>query len=216
MGNVARALCLACRSRRRLASTRRSRRPALPPTPRRLRRWEDQTVDHGILDRIARAVASPSSRRCLVSGTLLTTVLAWRGPLSPNDASAGKRGKRCRPRCKDAAVCKKGRCRCLAPARLLRECAPDESSEWCVPAKEGNPRLCCPEHRIYVNCPLEDGKLPPGNLCTAPEDKAPAVCCPQARLCGRRCCEKPFTCLDAAKSDCSGEPPTYARLKRPR
>ena len=169
-------------------------------------------MDNDVLDRIARALAS-SSRRRLISGALLGSVLAWHGPVAEREASAKKR---CRPRCKDAEVCRRGRCRCKAPARRLRECAPDEESQWCVPSQEGNPRICCPENRIYVNCPLEDGKLPAGNLCTAPADEAPAVCCQPAKVCGRRCCEKPFFCQDATTSTCSGSPPTYARLKRPR
>ena len=159
--------------------------------------------------------ALPFSRRWIAGGALGAALTGTSSLLATGEAVAGKRGKKkkkkCRGGCQDGEVCKRGRCRCPKSARELAECLPGEDTQWCTPAP-GNPNVCCPEERIYAVCDLED-KTPTGE-CGAPE--APSVCCPKSRLCGNRCCEGPFTCLNASTSTCSGEPPVYARLRRPR
>jgi len=140
-------------------------------------------------------------------------------PPRNGEAGARKKGKKsnkkkkCRGGCHDGEVCKKGRCRCPSSARELAECLPGEEAQWCTPAPD-TPTVCCPENRIYAVCPL-DAKTASGE-CGAPEAKAPSVCCPESRLCGNRCCEGPLQCLDASTSTCTGQPPVYARLRRPR
>jgi hypothetical protein len=176
-------------------------------------------MDRRSIAGFARTLAMRCSRRGLRHGLLGTVLVAAGAPLADDAAHAGK--KRCRPKCKDAERCQNGTCRCQAPARRLRECHQDEldasDGPWCAPTREGNPRLCCPARRIYVNCPLgESGELPEDNVCRASDEEAPAVCCAKDKVCGRRCCEKPFVCVDPATSTCSGHPPTYARLKRAR
>ena len=144
--------------------------------------------------------ALPFSRRWIAGGAL-GAALTGASLLRCQEAGAGKRGKKGKKRKK----------KCRGQAQKLSECLPGEDTQWCTPAP-GNPRTCCPAERIYAVCDLED-KTASGE-CGAPE--APSVCCPPARLCGKRCCEGPFTCLDASTSTCSGEPPVYARLRRPR
>ena len=161
--------------------------------------------------------ALPFSRRW-IAGALGAALAGTSGLFATKEAVAGKKGKKsnkkkCRGGCKDGEVCQKGRCRCPKNARELAECLPGEEAQWCTPAP-GNPKVCCPENRIYAVCPLE-AKTAAGE-CGASEAEAPLVCCPESRLCGNRCCEGPFTCLDASTSTCSGAPPVYARLRRPR
>jgi hypothetical protein len=144
--------------------------------------------------------ALPFSRRWIAGGTLGAALAGTSGLLTTEEAGAGKRGKK-----------KKKKCR--GKARKLSECLPGEDAQWCTPAP-GNPKTCCPEERIYAVCPL-DAKTASGE-CGAPEAEAPSVCCPKSRLCGNRCCEGPFQCVDASTSTCTGDPPVYARLRRPR
>ena len=157
--------------------------------------------------------ALPFSRRWIAGGALGAALAGTTGPLATKEAGAGKKGnkkKKCR-KCKDGEVCQKGRCRCPKNAHELAECLPGEEAQWCTPAP-GNPKVCCPENRIYAVCDL-NAKTPVGE-CGDPE--AQSVCCPKSRLCGNRCCEGPFTCVDAGASKCSGDPPVYARMRRPR
>ena len=156
------------------------------------------------------------SRRWIAGGAFGAALAGTSGLLETGEAGARKKSnkkKKCRGGCHDGEVCKKGRCRCPSSARGLAECLPGEEAQWCTPAP-GNPKVCCPENRIYAVCPLE-AKTATGE-CGASEAEAPLVCCPESRLCGNRCCEGPFTCLDASTSTCSGAPPVYARLRRPR
>jgi hypothetical protein len=163
--------------------------------------------------------ALPFSRRWIAGGALGAALAGMTGLLAMEEAGAGKRGKKgkkgkkkkCRKGCKDGEACKKGRCRCPKNAQKLAECLPGEDPQWCTPAP-GNPRVCCPENRIYAVCDLE-AKTASGE-CGDPA--AQSVCCPETRLCGNRCCEGPFTCVDASTSTCTGSPPVYARLRRPR
>jgi hypothetical protein len=162
--------------------------------------------------------ALPFSRRWIAGGVLGSALAGMSGLLETEEAGAGKKGrkskkKKCRGGCKDGEVCRRGRCRCAKNAQELTECLPGEDPQWCTPAP-GNPRVCCPENRIYAVCDL-DARTATGE-CGAPEAQAPPVCCPESRLCGNRCCEGPFTCVNATTSTCSGEPPVYARLRRPR
>jgi hypothetical protein len=147
--------------------------------------------------------ALPCSRRWIAGGAL-GAALTGASLLATEEAGAGKRGKRGKKR-------KKSKKKCRGQVRKLAECLPGEDTQWCTPAP-GNPKTCCPEERTYAVCDLED-KTASGE-CGDPA--APSVCCPKSRLCGNRCCEGPFTCLDASTSTCSGEPPVYARLRRPR
>jgi hypothetical protein len=147
--------------------------------------------------------ALPCSRRWIAGGAL-GAALTGASLLATEEASAGKRGQR-------GKKGKKSKKKCRGQARKLAECLPGEEMQWCTPAP-GNPKTCCPEERTYAVCDLED-KTASGE-CGDPA--APSVCCPKSRLCGNRCCEGPFTCLDASTSTCSGEPPVYARLRRPR
>ena len=176
-------------------------------------------MDRGSIAGLVRTLDARVSRRGLRHGLLGTALMAAGGLLADDAAHAGT--QRCRPKCQDAERCKNGKCRCQAPAQRLRDCHRDEldapDGPWCEPRQAGNPRRCCPARRIYVNCPLgESGELPDDNLCRAPEEEAPAVCCAKDKVCGKRCCEKQFSCVDASTSTCSSHPPTYARLKRPR
>src|SRR5215212_11262000 len=154
------------------------------------------------------------SRRWIAGGALGAALAGTSGLLATEVTGARKKGKKrkkkCRGGCQDAEVCKKGRCRCPSNARELAECLPGEDAQWCT-SSPGNPGICCPENRIYAVCPL-DAKTATGE-CGAPEAQAPSVCCPESRLCGNRCCEGPFQCLDASTSTCTGEPPVYARLR---
>lgn len=159
--------------------------------------------------------ALPFSRRWIAGGTLGAALAGMTGLLAMEEAGAGKKGKKgkkkkCRKRCKDGEACKKGRCRCPKSAQKLAECAPVDEPQWCTPAP-GNPTVCCPENRIYAVCPIE--AITATGECSDPA--AQSVCCPETRLCGNRCCEGPFTCADAGASKCTGEPPVYARSRRP-
>ena len=154
--------------------------------------------------------ALPFSRRWIALSALGAAVT---GLLETDEVGARKKGKgkkknkkKCRGGCEKGAGCPDN-------ARELAECLPGEEAQWCTPAS-GNPKTCCPENRIYAVCPLE-AKTASGE-CGAAEAQAPSVCCPAARLCGNRCCEGPFLCIDASTSTCTGEPPVYARLRRPR
>jgi hypothetical protein len=174
-------------------------------------------MERKLFDGIARA-ALPISRRWIVGGAWGAALAGTSGLLGTDEADARKKGKKnkkkCRGGCRDGEVCRKGRCRCPADTRQLPECLPREEEQGsCTPAP-GNPAICCPEHRIYAVCLLED-KTAAGE-CGAPEAEAPSVCCPETKLCGNRCCEDPFQCNDAETSTCSDEPPVYARLRRPR
>ena len=181
-------------------------------------------MNHKVFEEIARK-ALPFSRRWIAVGTLgaaLGAALAGASGLLEQDAAfARKKGKKrnkkkkkkCRGGCEKGAGCDNGSCGCPDNARELPECLPGEEAQWCTPAP-GNPKICCPENRIYAVCPLE-AKTATGE-CGAPEAQAPSVCCPESRLCGNRCCEGPFQCIDVATSTCTGEPPVYARLRRPR
>ena len=163
-------------------------------------------------DEIARQ-ALPFSRRWIAGGALGAALAGTTGLLATKEVGAGKKGnkkKKCR-KCQEGEVCQKGRCRCPKNAHELAECLPGEEAQWCTPAP-GNPKVCCPENRIYAVCDL-NAKTPVGE-CGDPE--AQSVCCPKSRLCGNRCCEGPFTCVDAGASKCSGDPPVYARMRRPR
>jgi hypothetical protein len=181
-----------------------------------------------MLDKLALSVAS-GSRRWVALGALGTALVCLGALRAPDDAGARKKGKgkkggkgkgkgkgskrkRCRGGCQHGATCQRGRCLCPGSSREVAECLPGEDQQWCVPAS-GNPKICCPENRIYAVCPTE-AIAPSG--CSAPEAQAPDVCCPESRLCGTRCCEGPFQCLDASTSTCSGAPPVYARIRRRR
>jgi hypothetical protein len=147
--------------------------------------------------------ALPCSRRWIAGGAL-GAALTGASLLATEEASAGKRGQR-------GKKGKKSKKKCRGKAQRLSECLPGEETQWCTPAP-GNPKVCCPEKRIYAVCDLE-AKTASGE-CGTPD--APSVCCPESRLCGNRCCEGPFTCVDASTSTCTGQPPVYARLRRPR
>lgn len=170
-------------------------------------------------DDIARK-ALPFSRRWIAGGALGAALAAATGLFETDEAGARKKGKGKRKN-KNKNKNKRRKCRggcekgagCPDNARELAECLPGEEAQWCTPAA-GNPKTCCPENRIYAVCPLE-AKTATGE-CGAAEAQAPSVCCPESRLCGNRCCEGPFQCIDASTSTCSGEPPVYARLRRPR
>lgn len=157
-------------------------------------------MNHKQFDEIARR-ALPFSRRWIAGGALGAALTGASALLAQDEAGAGKKGKKG----------KKSKKKCRGKARKLAECLPGEDPQWCTPAP-GNPKVCCPEKRIYAVCDLE-AKTATGE-CGDPE--AQSVCCPQSRLCGNRCCEGPFTCVDFSASTCSGEPPVYARLRRPR
>lgn len=173
-------------------------------------------MNHKPFDEIARNALS-FSRRWIAGGALGAALAGTSGLRETEEADARKKGKKnkkkkCRGGCKDGEACKKGRCRCPKKARKLAECLPGEDTQWCTPAA-GNPKVCCPEKRIYAVCPIE--AITATGECSAPEDQAPLVCCPETRLCGNRCCEGPFTCADASASKCTGDPPVYARSRRP-
>ena len=140
------------------------------------------------------------SRRWITRGALGAALAGLVALRDEDDAAARKKRKG-----------KKNK-RCRGNARRIPECVSGEDQQWCVPA-EGNPRVCCPQNRIYAVCPNE---AIVGGECTAPEAQAPDVCCPADKVCGSRCCEKPFGCVNAAASQCSGAPPTYARIRRRR
>src|SRR5688572_23399774 len=156
-------------------------------------------MNHKPFDEIVRK-ALPFSRRWIAGGALGAALAGTLSLLAQDEADAGKKGK-------------KGKKKCRGKAQRLSECLPGEDQQWCTPAP-GNPKVCCPENRIYAVCDLQ-AKTATGE-CGAPEAQAPSVCCPQSRLCGNRCCEGPFTCVDASTSTCTGSPPVYARLRRPR
>ena len=177
------------------------------------------------MDDVSRAIVGirqAASRRWLTRGAL-GAALAGLGALRDAESvGARKKGKgnkgkkkkkkKCRGGCQDDTSCQNGQCRCPANAREVAECLPDEDTQWCTP-EPGNPKVCCPEHRIYAVCPSE---AITATGCTAPEAEAPDVCCPETRVCGSRCCEDPFQCVDASTSTCSGAPPVYARIRRRR
>jgi hypothetical protein len=177
-----------------------------------------------LLDDIAIALEAASrSRRWITSGALGAALAGLSALRDPRLAGARKKGKggkgkgkkkrkKCRGGCQHGATCQRGRCLCPGNSREIAECLPGEDTQWCVPAP-GNPKVCCPENRIYAVCPTE-AIAPSG--CTASEAQAPDVCCAEARLCGTRCCEGPFQCIDASTSTCSGAPPVYARIRRRR
>jgi len=156
-------------------------------------------MNHKPFDEIVRK-ALPFSRRWIAGGAFGAALAGTLSLLAQDEADAGKKGK-------------KGKKKCRGKAQRLSECLPGEDQQWCTPAP-GNPKVCCPENRIYAVCDLQ-AKTATGE-CGAPEAQAPSVCCPQSRLCGNRCCEGPFTCVDASTSTCTGSPPVYARLRRPR
>jgi hypothetical protein len=176
------------------------------------------TVD--IVRGVTHALA-PGSRRWIGRGVLAAALFglsALRASKSADARKKSKRGKgkkkkkKCRGGCRRGSTCPNGQCGCPATAREVTECLPGEDPQWCVPAA-GNPKVCCPEHRIYAVCPIEAISA---TGCTAPEAQSPDVCCAEARLCGGRCCEGPFQCVDASTSTCTGAPPIYARVRRRR
>ncbi|MBW3634108.1 MAG: hypothetical protein KY456_13875 [Chloroflexi bacterium] len=172
------------------------------------------------LDGLARH-ALRISRRWMAGGALGAALVGASALLDEDLAGARKKGKKGKNKKKrknrrgrdQSGGGGQGGSGCPDNARELPECLPGEEVQWCTPAP-GNPTSCCPEHRIYAVCPL--GAKTAGGECGASEEQAPSVCCPESRLCGKRCCEGPFYCVNADTSTCSGEPPVYARMRRPR
>ncbi len=178
-----------------------------------------------LLDAIARAMACSSSRREVARG-LVGAVGGGLGLLGPGADARNRRKQRhrCRGGCPPGWVCRRGACACTTPKcgrvgcpadlDCVLECTqPELDRQLCV-KRACTLRVCCPQDRLYAACPAEF--LSPDGWCEATEEQAPSVCCPEAKVCGDRCCEEPFECVDPATAQCSGDDPghAYARVRR--
>ena len=153
-------------------------------------------MDGEWLDAMARAVATNSSRRRVARGLAGMVLVGGINLLGEQAAAARRRKKK----------------RCKGGKRKVLECTDAEVQGGFCTRQAPTLLVCCPDHRIYAACP--NGQEDPSQPCQAGEAEAPSVCCQESKLCGNRCCEGTWTCLNAATGECEGAPPNYARLKR--
>lgn len=63
--------------------------------------------------------------------------------------------------------------------------------------------VCCPAHRVFVECPTFH--ICPENplACCAPPEETYPFCCPAALTCGSVCCYEGEQCVDPSRSLCT-------------